>query len=79
MKSDEYNTECPHCGGAIKLRSFVGSCDIAVQPGGWCYTDGPCDSSEEEFACDDCRMDIPSDYVFKVIGKAKARKLRRYV
>ena len=70
----DYNTKCPVCSGAIKLTGFTASCEIPVQPDGWCYADGPMDSTDEVFHCRDCHELVPTDYVFKSITKAAARK-----
>jgi hypothetical protein len=64
----DYNTTCPHCGGPIYLMGYTASCRIQIEPFGWGVGDGPCDTSDEVFACGDCDKPISSDYVFKVAG-----------
>ena len=56
---------CPYCGAdAVRLRSFTGSCDIRISEDGWALTDGPCDTSDERFACSACGHEVDHRFIF---------------
>lgn len=59
----DYLTTCPKCGEPIILTGFVASCRIPVTEDGWSYDEGPCDSSDETFACQAGCGPIPADWV----------------
>ena len=71
---NDYNDECPKCGWRIYLTFFQATCNISVHVDGWSLTDGPCDTSEEDFHCKYCGQ-VPSDFVFKRMSKKKAIKM----
>ena len=60
----EYVVACPHCGSdSIWLTAFVGDCHIPVGDDGWSFLEGPCHTSEEQFACGRCEQAVEARYV----------------
>jgi hypothetical protein len=71
----DYVDQCPHGCDPIKLTSFKASCSIAVQHDGWALVDGPCDTSDEAFHCDEHGR-VPPEWVFgRMTRKAALAKM----
>lgn len=62
---------CPMCSGGIILTGFTASCRIGVTKLGWDLTGGPCDTSDESFACP-THGNVPSLWVFKRLSRKDA-------
>ena len=69
----EYVDVCPLCDRGIKLVAYTASCDIPVQRDGWAFSDGPCDSSDEKFACSE-HGEIPAEWVFLRLSRREAAR-----
>lgn len=78
---EEYNTECPLCGGSIDLVGCTVDCRVPVSEDGWALADGGyLDTSDEVFACHanclrrDCTTVVPSSWVFDRMTQEEAKK-----
>jgi hypothetical protein len=68
---DDYVDQCPSCGRGLYLVECTMTGKISVMRDGWAYDDGPLDSSDERFACDECGS-VPGEWVFKRMERKQA-------
>jgi hypothetical protein len=67
----DYVDQCPQGCDPIHLTSFEATCRITVQHDGWALVDGPCDTSDEVFHCDEHGR-VPGGWVFGLMTRKRA-------
>lgn len=74
-----YCDTCPRCGDGVSLTSFQATCNIQIQSDGWDLSSG-CDTSEEDFHCNKCGIQVPSDWVFmRMTRKEAAAQMEQHI